>query len=74
MAERWQGQHGGYRGGAGITKIKDRGDWVEVKPDVEANKEFESRYKEYKAGNPQKVVYTQTVDDGQLPDPVLREQ
>ena len=42
MAERWQGSHGGYRGGSGLLRIKDRGDHVEVKEDREANKEFTS--------------------------------
>ena len=74
MAERWQGSHGGYHGGSGLLKIKDRRDHLEVKPDHMANREFDERYKEMKAGNPQKVVFTQTVEDGQRPDPVLQER
>ena len=60
MAERWQGSHSG---GSGLLKIKDRGDWVEVKVDHEANKEFEERYKTYKAGDPQTVVTQERVED-----------
>lgn len=72
FAERWQGSHGGYRGGSGLLKIKDRGDHVEVKEDVQAMNEFEDRYKTLKAGDPQTVHYQQTVDDGQAPDPSMR--
>ena len=71
MAERWQGSHGGYHGGSGLLKIKDRRDHLEVKPDHAANKEFNERYKEMRAGNPQKVVYQQRIDDGQDSDPSL---
>lgn len=63
VAERWQGKHSAYEGGYGLLKTKDRGDWVEVKPDVQANKEFEERYKTYKAGDPQTVVYQQRIED-----------
>jgi len=74
MATRWQGSHGGYHGGSGLLKIKDRGDWVEVKPDHEANKEFNERYKTYKAGDPQKVVYQQRVEElSQLNPAMLKE-
>ena len=72
FAERWQGSHGGYRGGSGLLKIKDRGDHVEVKEDTQAMTEFEGRYKVYKAGDLQTVHYQQTVDDGQEPDPSMR--
>lgn len=73
MATRWQGSHGGYRGGSGLLKIKDRGDWVEVKPDKEATKEFNERYKTFKAGDVQKVHYQQRVDAPQYADPAMRE-
>ena len=69
MAARWQGSHGGYSGGSGLLKIKDRGDWVEVKPDCDATKEFNERYKVFKAGDPQTVHYQQRVEDGDTPDP-----
>ena len=69
MAERWQGSHGGYRGGSGLLKIKDKGDWVQVKEDRESDKEFEARYRDMKAGRPQTVTYQQRVDDGQRVNP-----
>lgn len=72
MAERWQGQHGGYRGGAGLLKIKDRGDHVEVKVDHAANKEFNERYKVAKAGDLQKLQYEQRVEALRDADPAMR--
>lgn len=63
MAARWQGSHGGYHGGSGLLKTKDRGDWVEVKVDHEANKEFNERYKTFKAGDPQTVIMQQRIED-----------
>ncbi len=63
MAERWQGQHGGYSGGQGLLKHKDRGDWVEVKRDVEAEKEVVERYKASLAGDRQRVVYHERIED-----------
>ena len=63
MAERWQGQHGGYSGGQGLLKHKDRGDWVEVKRDVEAEKEVMERYKASLAGDRQRVVYHERIED-----------
>ncbi len=63
MAERWQGQHGGYHGGSGLTKIKDRRDYLEVKPDHEANKEFNARYQAAKNGERQVVQYEQRIED-----------
>lgn len=62
MAERWQGQYSGYSGGQGLLKHKDRGDWVEVKRDHLAEKEFGERYKTFKAGDPQTVVYQERVE------------
>lgn len=62
MAERWQGQHGGYSGGQGLLKHKDRGDWVEVKRDTKAEEEFAERYKTFKAGDPQTIVMNERVD------------
>jgi hypothetical protein len=62
FAERWQGQHGGYRGGQGLLKHKDRGDHVEAKRDIEAEKEMLERYKTFKAGDPQTVVYQERVE------------
>lgn len=73
MAQRWQGQHGGYHGGAGLLKIKDRGDWVEVKPDIDANKEFNERYKTLKAGERQTVNFQQRVEELSHADPMMRD-
>lgn len=72
MAERWQGSHGGYRGGSGLLKLKDRGDWIEVKPDKDADREWEGRLKVMKAGERQTVSFMQTVQEGESPDPFLR--
>lgn len=55
MAERWQGSHSGNRG---LLKHKDLGDWVEVKRDVDSEKEFDKRYDTMKAGKPQTWVIT----------------
>lgn len=62
MAERWQGQHSGFSGGQGLLKHKDRGDWVEVKRDTNAEKEMAERYQTFKAGDPQKTVYVERID------------
>ena len=72
FAERWQGSHGGYRGGSGLLKIKDRGDHVEVREDVEANKEFNERYKVAKAGERQTVQFQQRVEELVHADPEMR--
>lgn len=63
MAERWQGQHGGYHGGQGLLKHKDRGDWVEVKRDTAAEKEVLERYRASLAGERQTVVYHERIED-----------
>lgn len=63
MAERWQGQHGGYAGGQGLLKHKDRGDWVEVKRDMDAEKEVLERYRASLSGNRQTVVYHERTED-----------
>lgn len=70
-AERYQGSHGGYHGGSGMLKIKDRRDHFEVKPDIEANAEFNDRYKTYKAGNRQTVQFEQRVDSLRDADPEM---
>lgn len=62
MAERWQGQHSGVNGGQGLLKHKDRGDWVEVKRDTNAEKEMAERYKTFKAGDPQTIVYNERIE------------
>ena len=72
MAERWQGSHGGYRGGSGLLKIKDRRDHLEVREDKEANKEFNERYREMKAGNRQVVHYQQRVEQSHEADPTMK--
>lgn len=71
-AERWQGSHGGYHGGSGLLKIKDRRDHVEVCEDLAANKEFEARYKTAKAGDLQRVVYEQRVESTRDADPAMQ--
>jgi hypothetical protein len=71
MAERWQGSHGGYRGGSGLLKIADRGDHVEVKEDRQANREFDDRYKVAKAGERQTVNYEQRVESMDDADPEM---
>lgn len=63
MAERWQGQHSGKNGGQGLLKHKDRGDWVEVKRDTQAEKEFAERYKTFKSGAPQTITYQERIED-----------
>ena len=63
MAERWQGQHGGYHGGQGLLKHKDRGDWVEVKRDTDAEKEVLERYRAALSGERQTVVYHERIED-----------
>lgn len=63
MAQRWQGQHSGREGGQGMLKHKDRGDYFEVKPDTEAGKEMNERYKSFKAGDPQKIVMQERIED-----------
>lgn len=72
MAERWQGQHGGYHGGAGLLKIKDRRDHVEVREDHEANREFNERYKTAKAGDRQIIHYEQRVENSHEADPAMK--
>jgi len=72
MAERWQGSHGGYRGGSGLLKIADKGDHVEVKEDRGANQEFDERYKVAKAGERQVVNYEQRVESLADADPSMR--
>lgn len=71
-AERWQGQHGGYDGGRGLLKIKDRGDHVEVKEDRAANDEFNVRYRTAKAGDRQVIHYEQRVESPSDADPAMR--
>lgn len=72
MAERWQGSHGGYKGGYGLLKIKDRGDHVEVKVDREANREFDERMKVAKAGERQVINYEQRVESLSDADPIMK--
>jgi hypothetical protein len=72
VAERWQGSHGGFKGGYGLLKIKDRGDHVEVKEDRKANDEFNERYKVARAGERQVVQYEQRVENMSDADPEMR--
>lgn len=50
IAERWQGSHAEHRG---LLKHKDRGDWVEVVRDYDAEKSFNNAYDTLKRGQPQ---------------------
>jgi len=72
FAERWQGSHGGYRGGYGLLKHKDKRDYVEVKEDREANREYEERLKVAKAGDRQVINYEQRVEQMSDADPAMR--
>jgi len=62
MAARWQGSHCSYEGGSGLLKIKDRGDWVEVKRDYESEKDRDERVKIAKAGDRQRLIFEQRID------------
>ena len=62
MAARWQGSHCSYEGGSGLLKIKDRGDWVEVKRDTASEKERDERLKVAKAGDRQRLIFEQRID------------
>lgn len=53
MAERWQGSHAGSKG---LLRHKDRGDWVEVKRDLESERDYNNRLDEAQRGNPQRLV------------------
>ncbi len=59
MAERWQGSHSGN---SGLLRIKDRGDYVEVKHDREMEREFDERIKVAKAGDRQTLIMHERVD------------
>lgn len=59
FAERWQGE----RYHAGMMKHGDKGDYFEVKRDTQAEREFDERYGDLKAGKPQRVVMQQRVED-----------
>ena len=72
IAERYQGSHGGYHGGSGMLKIKERRDQFEVKEDKEANDELNVRYKTYKAGDHQTVQFEQRVDSMSDADPDMQ--
>ena len=62
MAARWQGSHCDYHGGSGLLRIKDRGDWVEVKRDDESMRERDERLKVARAGDPQTIIMHQRID------------
>ena len=53
MAERWQGSHSQ---GKGLLKHKDRGDYVEVKRDYEAEQDYAERIDVAQRGNPQRII------------------
>lgn len=58
-AERWQGK----RFTSGLLKHKDYGDHVEVKRDKEAEREWNDRYKVYKAGDRQRLIFVERRED-----------
>ena len=60
MAQRWQGSHAN---GSGLLKIKDRGDWVEVKRDHDAERDWDERYARAKAGDRQVIHYISRKED-----------
>ena len=53
MAERWQGSHSQ---GKGLLKHKDRGDYVEVKRDLDMERDYDERVDVAQRGNPQRIV------------------
>ena len=53
MAERWQGSHSE---GRGLLKIKDRGDYAEVRRDIAMEQDYADRLDEAQRGNPQRLV------------------
>lgn len=58
-AERWQGER--YK--RGLLKHGDKGDHIEVKPDVDTAKDFDTRYADWKAGKPQRIVMEEYLPD-----------
>jgi hypothetical protein len=53
-AEKWQGRHGK----SGLLKHKDFGDYAEICRDVQAEREWDARYRDFKDGKPQRFVQT----------------
>ncbi len=58
VAEKWQGRSASYDGKKrdGLLKHKDFGDWVEVKRDTKAEREFDERYDVLKRGKLQEII------------------
>ena len=62
MAARWQGSHCDYNGASGLLKIKDRGDWVEVRRDTSSEREVDERLKAAMSGDRQRLIFEQRID------------
>lgn len=59
FAERWQGK----RYSTGMLKHGDKGDYFEVKRDYAAETELKERMDTMQAGNPQRIIMQQRVED-----------
>lgn len=58
-AERWQGEK--YK--RGLLKHADKGDHVEVKHDVQTERDFDERYRLTKEGTRQRIILNEYVND-----------
>lgn len=58
-AEKWQGKR--YKGG--LLKHKDYGDHVEIKRDVDTERDFDKRYADWKQGKYQTLVKEEYIQD-----------
>lgn len=58
-AEKWQGSR--YKGG--LLKHKDFGDHVEIRRDVETERDFDARYADFKANKPQRLIKEEYIND-----------
>ena len=59
IAEKWQGS---YAHNKGLLKHKDKGDWIEVKRDSAAERDFDERYDVMLQGSRQRVVVQTDTD------------
>lgn len=58
-AERWQGER--YK--RGLLKHADKGDHVEVRHDVQTERDFDERYRHAKEGTRQRIILNEYVND-----------
>ena len=56
-AEKWQGER--YK--RGLLKHGDKGDYIEVKRDVDTEREFDDRYDVFKRGGRQRIIKEQYI-------------